>query len=390
MLNIIYKFLTPQSIIFGYDSINSLPSEIKRLGGKKILIVTDPGIIKAGLIDKVSKLMIKERLQYEIYDNIVPDPPLENVEECLRIISSGGHDLVIGVGGGSVIDIAKYSSALYGQDGSPQDFLGIDKLSQGGLPKIVIPTTSGSGSEVSRAVVLKDDNLSTKKACWSQFVIADSVIIDPQMTMTMPPVVTADTGMDALVHAIEAFVSIKSNVLTDMFAINAVKLIEGSLRKAYTDGSNLQARLDMCMASAFAGLAFSNAGLGAVHALTYPLNLDLHLSHGRSVAVLLPYILEFNMQKCVSKYSQLAAAFSGKTTGKSNEKEAKKLIDAVVSLARDLEIPLALKELGIKKGQIEAIGKRAYEIGNRLLDTNPQPVTVEDSIEIYSKAYKGY
>jgi alcohol dehydrogenase class IV len=385
--NMFSFFQAPPSIVFGYGSIEVLNSEIARLGRSKVLVVTDRGIVEAGLIEKLTGLLDKGKFQYEIYYKVTPDPPVEDVEDCLFVIREGKFDLIIGVGGGSAIDVAKYSAALFNHGGSPRDYFGVDKLNYQGLPKIIIPTTSGTGSEVTKAVVFTDDNRTTKKACWSPFVIADSVIIDPQMTMTMPTTVTVDTGMDALVHAIEAHVSLKASIYTDMFALNAVKLIGKSLRRAYTNGSNLQARMDMCLASAFAGLAFSNAGLGAVHALAYPLDLDFHLTHGRSVAVLLPYILEFNLMSSYHKYSQLAEALEEKVTAISNDKAARKLIQAVVKLAGDCNISLNLRDYGIKREEVENLGRKAYRIGQRLLNTNPRRLTEEDSIKLYIKAY---
>lgn len=387
MTNMFSYFQAPPSITFGYGSIEVLNSEITRLGESKVLIVTDRGIIEAGLIEKITGLLDREKFQYEIYDKVTSDPPIEDVEDCLFVIKEGKFNLIVGVGGGSAIDVAKYSAALTSHEGSPRDYLGVDKLNYRGLPKVIIPTTSGTGSEVTKAVVFTDNNRTTKKACWSPFVMADSVIIDPQMAMTMPPKVTVDTGMDALVHAIEAYVSLRASIYTDMLALNAVELIGRSFRKAYANGSDLQSRMDMCLASAFAGLAFSNAGLGAIHALAYPLDLDFHLTHGRSVAVLLPYVLEFNLMSNYHKYSQLAKALGEKVTAISNDEAARKLIQAVVKLAGACDVSLNLKDYGIKREQVENLGKKAYQIGQRLLLTNPRKLTEEDSVKLYIKAY---
>ena len=387
MRNMFNCFETPPSITFGYGSIEILDSELTRLRGSKVLIVTDRGIVEAGLIVKITELLNKGKFQYEIYDKVTSDPPIENVEDCLLVVKEGQFDSVVGVGGGSAIDVAKYSAALANHEGSPRDYLGTDELSYRGLPRVIIPTTSGTGSEVTKAVVFTDINRANKKACWSPFVIADSVIIDPQMTMTMPPKVTVDTGMDALIHAIEAYVSLRASIYTDMLALDAVKLIGKSLTKAYANGSDLQARMDMCMASAFAGLAFSNAGLGAVHALAYPLDLDFHLTHGRSLTVLLPYVLEFNLVSNYHKYAQLAEALGEKVTAISNDEAAKRLIQAVVKLAGDCHISLNLRDYGIKKEDVENLGRKAYQIGQRLLVTNPRRLTEKDSVALYIKAY---
>ena len=239
MKSSVLEFFSPKTIITGIDSVSAVVEEIKKLGGTKILVVTDPGIIDAGLVAPLLDLIRKGNIPVDVFDDVNPDPELGKVEACVSYLKEGNHDLVIGFGGGSPIDVAKYSAVFVKHAGEVRDYLGRHMLQRRGLPTIMIPTTAGTGSEVTWAAVFHDEVDHVKKAVWSPYQRADTVIIDPAFTLTMPHELTIDTGIDALVHALEAYVARDATHLTDALAIKAIWLVNKSLRTVVEDGSNL-------------------------------------------------------------------------------------------------------------------------------------------------------
>jgi alcohol dehydrogenase class IV len=380
------QFFSPKTIITGIDAVNSVVEEIRKLGGTKVLVVTDPGIINAGLVEPLLDLIRKESIPVDVFDDVNPDPELGKVEACASYLKDGSHDLVIGFGGGSPIDVAKYSAVFVKHAGEVRDYLGRHMLQRRGLPTIMIPTTAGTGSEVTWAAVFHDEADHVKKAVWSPFQRADTVIVDPSLTLTMPHELTIDTGIDALVHALEAYVARDSSHLTDALAIKAIWLVNKSLRTVVEDGSNLEGRYDMSVAAMIAGLAFCNAGLGAIHAMALLLDGEYGFTHGRSLTVLAPAIMNFNVSANPAKYAQIADAL-GERTAKLEEEGGRKAITAVTKLVNDLGVPIRLRDYGIEKDKLEQMGKRAFEIGQRLLPMNPRPMGEDDSVRIYQDAY---
>lgn len=276
----------------GWGCLNQLLPEVERLKATNILIVTDPFLKELGLTDKVQQPLLSKGYATTIYTDIAPEPPLAIGEKLVDFTRKHQFDLVIGLGGGSALDLAKLAAVLAVHDGKVADYLnltGTKALEQKGLPKILIPTTSGTGSEVTNISVLSLDT--TKDVVTHDYLLADSAIVDPELTISLPPKVTAATGVDALTHAIEAYVSVNANEVTDSLALQAIRLISGSIRTAVLEGENKQARSDMSYGSYLAGLAFFNAGVAGVHALAYPLGGQFHIAHGDSNAVLLPYVM---------------------------------------------------------------------------------------------------
>jgi alcohol dehydrogenase class IV len=260
-------------------------------------------------------------------------------------------------------------------------------LQRRGLPTIMIPTTAGTGSEVTWAAVFHDEVDHVKKAVWSPFLRADTVIVDPSLTLTMPHELTIDTGIDALVHALEAYVARDATHLTDALAIKAIWLVNKSLRTVVEDGSNLEARYNMSVAAMTAGLAFCNAGLGAIHAMALVLDGEYGFTHGRSLTVLAPAVMNFNLSANPAKYAQIANALGEGTEKLIEEEVGRRAITAVIKLVNDLGVPIRLRDYGIEKDKLEQMGKRAFEIGQRLLPMNPRPMGEDDSVRIYQEAY---
>jgi len=350
-------------------------------------VVTDPGIIQAGLAGSLLDSMRGAGIAGAVFDDVNPDPELGKVEACASALKNGGYDLVVGFGGGSPLDVAKYSSALTAHSGSVRDYLGRELLQQKGLPTILIPTTAGTGSEVTWAAVFHDEADHVKKAVWSPYVQADTVIVDPGLTLSMPLSLTIDTGMDALFHAMEAYVARDASPLTDGLAIEAIRLINKGFRAVVKDGRDLEARSDMAFAATLAGLAFSNAGLGALHALALLLDGEFGFTHGRSLAVLAPHVLEFNLSGNPGKYAQMAAALGESTEGMRELEAARKVVEAISRLASDQGVSLRLRDYGIPSDRLDEMGKRAFEIGQRHLPMNPRPLSREDAVRIYQEAY---
>lgn len=380
-------FFSPRTIVSGVDALRSVVEETKKLGGTKVLVVTDPGIAEAGLTTLLLDLMKRANISVDLFDDVNPDPELAKVEACVSLLKAGGHNLVIGFGGGSPMDVAKYSAALATHKGSVRDYLGMHMLEQRGLPAISIPTTAGTGSEVSWAAVFHDEIDHVKKAVWSPYVQADTVIVDPSLTLSMPLALTIDTGLDTLVHGLEAFVTKEAFHLTDALALESVSRVGRGIRAVVEDGGNIEARYNMSVASTLAGLTICNAGMGAIHALALLLDGEYGFTHARSLIVLTPPIMEFNLSSNYGKYASIARALGESTEGSGVEEAARKAINAVIKIANDLDVSLRLRDYGIQKDSLEEMGKRAFEIGQRLLHMNPRPLTEADAVRIYQNAY---
>jgi alcohol dehydrogenase class IV len=381
-----YTSYSPHKIIFGRETVKGVAEEVGLLGGTKVFIVTDRGVEKAGLLRPVLESLEAGHKRFCIYDQVEPEPMDHVVEEATATFRSEGCDLILGVGGGSCLDVAKGVSILATNEVSLSNLYGINLVKKRGIPKILIPTTSGSGSEVTRGVVLTDEKGKTKKVIFSPHVLSDVALIDPVLALSMPPVLTADTGMDALVHAIEAYVSVEANPFSDTFAETAIRLIAKYLPIAWAKGSNFEARYHMSLAATLAGLAFGSGGLGAVHGLAYVLGTEFHMSHGRSNAVMLVHVMRFNLCANRDKYGRIAL-FMGKAIDGLSSTEASQLAaEAVQELLETLQIPFHLREYGIIH---EADLSKLVEGGlkqSRLFAPNPRDLTEQDVHLIYQSA----
>lgn len=379
---------TPASYT-GWGCLSQLLLEVKKFNAHNILIVTDPLLKEIGLTDNVEKPLIEKGYTTTIYTDIAPEPPLAISEKLVDFTRKHPFDLVIGVGGGSALDLAKLAAVLAKHDGKVADYLnltGTKTLDNKGLPKILIPTTSGTGSEVTNISVLSLDT--TKDVVTHDYLLADVAIVDPALTISLPSKVTAATGVDALTHAIEAYVSVNANAVTDALALQAIRLISQSIRTAVHNGQDKQARTDMSYGSYLAGLAFFNAGVAGVHALAYPLGGQFHIAHGDSNAVLLPYVMGYIRQSCEKRMKDILDAMGISSSYLSQEEASYKCVDALQQLVQDVKIPSTLQGFNIPASALEQLTEDATK-QTRILARSPMPLEREDIYQIYLAAFDG-
>jgi alcohol dehydrogenase class IV len=379
-------FRTTRKILFGLAAVEKTGTEARLLKAKKVLIITDPGVVQAGLLEGVEKSLRSAGLPFAIFDGVEPDPRIEVVEKSVEKARKEGIDLIIGFGGGSSLDIAKVTSIMITNTGKIDSFFGIDLVPNPGVPVILIPTTAGTGSEATPVAILSDTKEKLKKGIVSPTLFPEVAIVDPNLTVGLPPSVTAFTGMDALTHAIESFYSINATDLSDLLAFRAMELISKNLRMAYAHGENLVARSNMMEGSLLGGIAFANAGVGAVHAFAYPLGGEFHLAHGLTNTLMLPYLMRYNILACPDKFAQMARAFGEKAEGLSELDAAEAAVKFVERLSDDLRVPRRLRDVGIPENAIPGLAEAAMKV-TRLLANNPRKVTLEDAIGIYKSAY---
>ncbi len=378
-------FLSPNKVVIGKGVVQQIGAEIKALGGTKVLVVTDPGVMTAGLVTALEDALKAAGCPYEIYDKVEPEPPARVVDDCTAMARAGGFDLIIGFGGGSSLDVSKGVSLLGTNPGKILDYVGIDMVPKRGLPKILIPTTAGTGSEVTRVFVVTDEADNTKKVVYSNYVLPDLALLDPGFTLSMPRSVTADTGFDALVHAIESYVSVNTTPFAEILALQAIYLIAHNLPIAFAKGGNVHARYNMLLAATLAGMAFTSGGLGAVHGLSYPLGTEYHMPHGRSNAIMLPHIMKFNLIGNMEKFGRIAEAMGEETLGLNPYEAAKKSVDAVKDLLKKVGISYKLEDYGIKKEDLSGLVEGGMKQA-RLFVPNPRDLNENDVREIYADA----
>ncbi|MFP7415855.1 iron-containing alcohol dehydrogenase [Priestia filamentosa] len=380
-------FRTAQTLITGRDSISKIGEEAKKLESKKAMIITDKVIQQTGLLSRVISSLEEIDLAVDTMDEVMPEPPFENLEQMMIQLEGKEYDLLIGVGGGSVLDATKVLSIMLTNQENVRDLVGIEKVQNAGIPTILVPTTAGTGSEVTYNAIFTDVRDKVKKGIVSPYLLPKVAIVDPSLTLTVPPSVTAATGMDALVHAVESYTAIRAGELTDGIALQAIKLISRSLRKAVYNGKDVQAREDMAMGSLLAGISLGNAGVGAVHALAYPLGGKFKVPHGVANSLLLPFVMKYNVVTDLEKFAEVAKALGENIEGLSLREAANCTVYALTQLAQDIEIPSSLKDVGVTAEDIPNLAEEASKI-DRLLNNNPRWLTVKEIEKIYEEAYR--
>lgn len=386
MVGKISYFKTTQKVVLGLGSINSLDNEIKERGLKNVFIVTDEGLVKSGICEIVVNKIRKTVKNIEIFSEVPPDPPVETAYKCFEKAKNKKIDLIIGLGGGSSLDIAKMLSVMMTNNDKIENMFGINLVKKRGITKFLIPTTAGTGSEVTPIAILSDEKEHLKKGVVSDYLLPDVAILDGELTKTLPQMPTASSGMDALIHAVEAFTSINATDYTDYLAIRAMDIISKNLRKVWANGENLVSRQLMLEGSFLAGQAFANAGVTAVHAFAYPLGGEFHIPHGIANTVMLCPVLEFNMMANPEKFAKLGKIFYPHEQCADEKKLGLLAIKFLKELAIDIKLPTTLKELNIPENAIEELAESAMKV-TRLLANNPRKITLNDAINIYKKAY---
>ena len=379
------KFLTPE-IVYGEAALALAGRHAGNFGATKVLVVTDPGIRRAGWTARVEESLRESGIAYVTFSAVTPNPKDTEVMAGAEFCMSQGCDLIIAVGGGSPMDCAKGIGVVTGNPGNILDFEGVDEVPTPGPPLIFIPTTAGTSADVSQFAIITDTRRHVKIAIISKMVIPDIALVDPQTTVTMSPALTAATGMDALCHAFEAFVSSAASPLTDMAALAAVRLIVDNLLEACREPADMARRNNMMMASLMAGLAFSNASLGLVHAMAHSLGGALDLAHGECNAMLLEKVVGFNYTAAAEKYDRLAEAMGVDIHRCEASRRAFVLADRIASLRKRLGITQRLVDMGVSSSDIARLAGFAAQ--DPCLATNPRTATVEDIEQVYRMIYQ--
>jgi len=382
-----YQFKTPSVIVNGPGAAKEVGSFAKGLG-KKALIVTDVALEKIGLLNDIKNSLEMAGISFAIYDKVVTEPTIDFAEEGQKIFKEVQAEFLIAVGGGSPIDAAKGIAALATNPGKMSDFAGPNKIPRLGSPLIAIPTTAGTGSEVTQFTIITDTTRDVKMLIASLNIMPRVALVDPLMTLTMPQKITAATGLDALTHAIEAFVSVKAQPITDTLALQAIRFIAGNIRQAWSNGDNVEARTNMMIGALQAGMAFSNSSVALVHGMARPIGAYFHVPHGISNAALLPTVIEFSIPGNPKRYAAIAEAMGEITEGLSVLDAAYLAADAVEGLNVDLKVP-TLRELGVEEKKFNSIVEQmaADAIASGSPGNNPRKATQGEIVELYRRAF---
>ena len=381
-----HVFYSPTKIVVGLNTSSLVADEVKQFGGGRVLVVTDPGVVASDLIEPIASSLKSGNVDYVIYDGVEPEPPSGVIDRGAEIFQSEGCHLVLGIGGGSSLDVAKGISILAVNKGKILDYCGVDQVPQTGAPMILMPTTAGTGSEVTRVLVLTDEEQNIKNVVFTPYALANAAIVDPVLTLSMPPTVTADTGMDAMVHAIETYVSMNATVFSHTLAEKAIELIAENLPVAWAKGANTEARYNMSLAATLAGLAFGSGGLGAVHALAYPLGTEYHMTHGRTNAIMLPHVMRYNLPGSPEKYARIAKLMGRDITGYSPLDAAELAVGAIRELLDTIRVSYRIRDYGISEEVLPKLAAGAMKQA-RLFVPNPRDLTEKDVAAIYQEAY---
>ncbi|GIN20973.1 MAG TPA: alcohol dehydrogenase [Bacillus bacterium] len=379
----INKFVMPE-LIFGSGSIGLVGESCARLGARKLFITTDPGVLASGWFEQVTDSCKKAKLPYVIFSDITTNPKDYEVDKGVQKYLQEECDAIVGVGGGSAIDVAKGVAVLATNGGMIHEYEGVDKIKLPLPPQVMVATTAGSGSEVSQFSIITDSERKKKLTIISKSLVPDIAIVDPQTLMTKSPLLTATTGLDVLTHAIESFVSIAATPLTDVQAKSAITLVAQNLRPSVASRMNKEAKAKMAMASVQAGLAFSNAILGAVHAMSHAIGGRFLLPHGDVNAILLPYVMEFNYLASPEKFLQIAELFGQEVSSRATIDAGQRAIEYVKKLSVDIGAPQRLSDMGLTESDASIIGQVAIE--DACMITNPRDITAADVERLFKLA----
>jgi alcohol dehydrogenase class IV len=382
-----FSIFIPDTMI-GVGAADDIGLIVKKLKANSVLIATDGGLMKTGLIEKIKGPLDNEGIPYTVFGDCLPDAPFSIIKRCAKIAKEGSYELIIGFGGGSVMDTVKAVSVLATSDKNDiNSLLGQYKVSRPGLPTVMIPTTAGTAAEWTWAAVVTDDEKGLKRSIYSNYLHPRAVIIDPSLSSGLPQNATADTGMDALIHGIESYSSWKANVISEMFAEQTIKLVASNLRTAYAKGShNIEARYNMAIAASL-GFCFIFSGLGLAHAMAYPLQLKSNISHGVSCAILLPFVMEYNLPANEHKYARIAELMGEQVDGLPLRDRALKAIDAVRKLSTDVHMPTRMRDVGVLKEDIPAFVDNVLEFQPHVVDANPRNASKDDIAGIFEAAW---
>lgn len=375
--------LQPQKIVFGTGCIQTLVDDYLKLDLKRLYVLTAPPILP--LIQEALDTLKGAGVSIELFDQIMAEPTLNDFNSIVAKARLFHADSVVGIGGGSVLDVAKLVAAFADSDQQAADCFGTGFIQKKGLWLACLPTTAGTGSEVSPNAILLDERDHLKKGIVSPYLIADAAYVDPKLTWTVPAKVTADTGMDALTHCIEAYTNKFAHPAVDIYALQGIRLIAANLERAVKDGKDVEAREALAFGSLYGGLCLGPVNTAAVHALSYPLGGEFHIPHGLSNAILLPSVMKFNAEVSQKRYAEVAVAL-GCQPGRDDQETAQRGVEFIYRLAEAVGIPKKLTDLGIPQTAVDGMARAAMEV-QRLLKNNPREVTEQDARDIYNSLY---
>ncbi len=381
-------FRLPPTILTGAGCIAKIGEEVLKLGSKRVLIITDAILVKLGAVDGVKESLQKKQVEYAVFDDIPTEPTIDYVKAGIKAYRENDCDCIFALGGGSAIDTAKAVSIMLTNDGDISAYMGLDKVKNKGVPLICAATTSGTGSEVTSVTIITDTTNDVKMLIGSSYLIPQVAIADPLMTVSMPKALTAATGMDALCHAIEAYVSLKASPMSDIFALSAIKLLAGNLRQAWANGNNLEARDKVMMGALKAGVAFSNSSVTLVHGMSRPIGANFHVPHGLSNAVLLSTVMEFSLIANPTRFACVAKAMGENIHGLPDVEAAKLSVHAVKNLISDIQIP-SMQDCGIDAAKLNEKAPLMADaaIASGSPGNNPRQVSKDEIIALYKKAF---
>lgn len=378
-----FEFMLPTRVVFGEGVIENLGEEIRKMGNNKPMIVTDKGLVKAGTVKKITDVMDASNIEYSIFDEVEANPRDTTVQRGYEKAKATSSDMLVAIGGGSSMDTAKGVGVLVSHGGRINDYEGLDKVTKPICDLIAIPTTVGTGSEVTFWSVITDTERHFKMSVGSPLIAAKLALVDPTLVATLPPSVVAATGMDALTHAIEGYTCTVAEPITDACGIYAIKMIAANIKLAVDTGDK-DALANMLLGSLIAGICFGNSDIAGVHCMGEALGGLYDTPHGVAMAILLPYVMEYNCCECEDKFIEIAKAMGYKTDGLQKNDAAMVAVEAVRKLNHELKIP-TLKDVGVKEEDLEELAQRSAV--NVSVDSNPRKATEKDFLDIFRKAY---
>jgi len=381
------SFRTAGTVLFGDNSLDQIADVIKEVGADRILVITDKGIIQCGLVDRLKACL--RHFNFSFYDDTEETPSLETIRKCTQFAKEGGYDLLIGFGGGSPMDATKAVTIMMTNEGDIEEYLGRDTVRVPGVKKILVPTTAGTGSEVTVFSVLawREKNVQAITGIIDRHMLPEWAIIDPTLTLGMPSSLTANTGIDAFSHAVESYLNIKSNFQTEPLSLASIKLISQNIEKATAHGADSQVRYNMSAGSVLAGMSLSQTGGGLAHAVAETFQIPYKIAHGAAIAAILPHVMSYNLVERPDKYADVAKAMGLSPDGFSETDLAKKAVKRVQEIIDRLGLPKSLSELNIPEKDLETIARSTLELSPSLLKVNPRSASEQDLLNLLRDAY---